>query len=316
MKIFLTGISGFVGAGVARYALSEGHEVSGLVRASTNRWRLADVEHRIDLRVGDLRDTEELRQILLDVLPDVVMHLGVYGAYPTQTDAGAILHTTVCGAYQILSSAKDAGVRLVVMAGSSSEYGTKDHPMREDERIDPNSYYAIAKATQTHLGQEFARKEGLPVVTLRLFSVYGPYEEPGRLVPTVIGRALVGANITLADPRIARDFVYLDDVARAFLVVADRPELSGRILNLGTGIQHTLGDVAEIVLRETESMSRVTTGTYAQRDFDTLTWVADMQTATRIPGYAPVTRLEDGLRETILWYRNHASHYSSQIHHD
>lgn len=316
MKIFLTGISGFVGAGVAHYALSEGHAVSGLVRASTNRWRLADVEHRIDLRVGDLRDSEELRQILLDVRPDVVMHLGVYGAYPTQSDAGTILHTTVCGAYQLLSAGKDAGVGMVVMAGSSSEYGTKDHPMREDERIDPNSYYAVAKAAQTHLGQEFARKEGLPVVTLRLFSVYGPYEEPGRLVPTVIGRALDGDEITLADPRIARDFVYLGDVARAFLVVAQRPELSGKVLNLGTGVQRTLGDVARIVLRETQSTSQVSSGTYEQREFDTMTWVADIKAASQVPGFVPTTSLEDGLRDTIRWYRDHTTHYSSQAHHD
>ena len=277
MKAFITGISGFVGAGLARHLLEQGWEVEGIVRESSNLWRLENIKDRTTLHRGDLLEKEVVSKILHASKPDALFHLAVYGAYATQKDEDKILSTTILSTLHLLHAAKDAGAKIFINTGSSSEYGTKDHPMNEEERIDPNSYYAVGKAAQTLLCQHFARSEKFPVITLRLFSVYGPVEEPGRLVPTAILNALVSQPIMLADPSIARDFVYLDDVSLAYALAAAKPELSGEVFNIGSGVQHNLGELAEVIIAGTGGGGGVSVGAYEKRSFDTTTWVADMQ---------------------------------------
>lgn len=308
-KVFITGISGFVGAGLARYLLELGYEVHGMVRTTSNLWRLLDIKNSIHLHEGDLLDDRSVTDTLNVVRPDVIFHFGVYGAYSTQKDADIILSTSILSTMHLLRSAKEVGVKMFVNAGSSSEYGTKDHPMREDERIDPNSYYAVGKSAQTHLCQHFARTEKFPVVTLRFFSVYGPFEEPGRLVPSVILNAFEDKDISLADRKIARDFIYLDDVIKACVLASQKPELSGEVFNLGTGVQHTLGELADVVIAHTGTQSKVVTGAYEQRSFDTHIWVADMQKTASLLGFTATDSFDNGVKKSIDWYKQHADLY-------
>ncbi len=309
MKAFITGISGFVGAGLARRLLGAGHEVHGIVRPTSNLWRLEGVTDSLHLHEGDLLEKESLVRALRAAHPEVVFHLGVYGAYSTQQDKEKILQSSILSTLSLLEAAKEVGVKVLVNTGSSSEYGTKDHPMREDERIDPNSYYAVGKAAQTLLCQHYGRAEKLPVLTLRLFSVYGQFEESGRLVPTVIMNALENKDIQLADPRIARDFVYLDDVSDAFILAAQKPELAGEVFNVGSGTQTTLREFADLVINETKSTSNLVEGAYEKRSFDTFSWVADMKKSEEQLGFTPRYDLNKGLKESIVWFTQHADKY-------
>ncbi|MDO8521214.1 MAG: NAD-dependent epimerase/dehydratase family protein, partial [bacterium] len=309
MKAFITGISGFVGAGLARRLLKEGHEVHGLVRSSTNLWRLEEIKTSLRLHEGDLLNKESMIRALQVAKPDVVFHPATYGAYPAQKDKRKILETSVFSTLTLLEAAKDVGVSMFLNTGSSSEYGTKDHPMQEGERIDPNSYYAVGKAAQTLLCQHFAHEEKFPVATLRLFSVYGQYEEPGRLVPTVILNAIQGKDISLADPRIARDFIYLEDVVDAYLIATKRPDLAGEIFNVGTGVQTTLNEFAHAVVAETKSGAKIVAGAYEKRDFDTFTWVADMEKTKKLLGFSARYNLTAGLKESIVWFQGHGNYY-------
>ncbi len=309
MKAFITGISGFVGAGLARHLLTNGNEVHGIVRGTSNLWRLEDIKNDLHLHEGDLLNKESVENILKEVKPEVIFHLAVYGAYPTQKDTDLILSTSILSTLHLMQVAKKVGVKMFVNTGSSSEYGTKDHPMREDERIDPNSYYAVGKAAATHLCQHFAKTEELPVLTMRLFSVYGPYEEPGRLAPILIQNALSGNDIQLADAKVARDFIYLYDVAEALRLAGEKPELSGEVLNLGSGVQSTLGEFADKVIALTKSSSQKVLGNYEKRSFDTYTWVADMSKTKSLLGFTPRYSLDTGLAENIEWFKQHAYNY-------
>ncbi len=308
-KVFITGISGFVGAGVARYFLGHGYEVHGLVRSTAPMWRLEDIKDKITLHIGDLLNKESIQRALQTAKPDIVLHLAVYGAYPSQKDADLILSTSLISTMHLLVVAKEVGVGVFVNTGSSSEYGTKDHPMNEADRIDPNSYYAIGKSAQTLLCQHFARQENFSVITLRLFSVYGPYEEPGRLVPTVALHALHDREINLADPSIARDFIYINDVAEAFRLASEHPSLSGEVVNIGSGVQHTLQDLADATMAITASKSRIVVGGYEKRSFDTHTWVSDTSKASSLLGFIPRYNLVQGLTESIAWFRQHEEYY-------
>lgn len=304
MKVFITGISGFVGAGIARQFVSKGMEVHGLIRPSSNMWRIADIQHNLNLHTGDLLDDESVREAITISKPDTILHLGVYGAYPSrQKEKDLIVKSTLLSTMTLLDIAKENGVKMFVNTGSSSEYGTKDHPMREDELIEPNSYYAVGKASQTLYCQQFAREEKLPTVTLRLFSVYGPYEEPTRFIPTLLSKVQKNEDVPLADPSIQRDFIYIDDVAEAYLAVMNKPELSGHIFNIGSGKGTSLQEAFDTAVRLTDSASKPIVGAYERRGFDTNIWVGDIRNAREAFGFNPRHTLETGLKATSDWMR-------------
>lgn len=306
MKVFITGITGFIGAGLARAMLSDGAEVHGLVRPSSDLWRITDIKDKLHLHSGDLFDAESVRVAIQEARPDTIFHLGVYGSHPAyEKDKDIIIRSSLLSTMALLDAAKENGVGIVINTGSSSEYGTKDHPMREDELIEPNSYYAVGKAAQTLYCQQFTREEKLPVITLRLFSVYGPQEDPTRFIPTLITKALANEDVPLADPTIARDFIYLDDVIDTYRAAANKPELSGEVFNVGTGTQHTLKEAFDTAVALTGSTSKALLGAYKNRDFDTNLWIADTNKARLQLGVAPRYSLEDGLRATIDWNKKH-----------
>jgi nucleoside-diphosphate-sugar epimerase len=305
MRVFITGIAGFVGSGLARSLVRHGVEVHGLVRPSSDLWRLEDTKDELHLHTGDMLDADSMRAAIKSARPDTILHLGVYGAYPTQKNRDLIMRSSLAATMTLLDAAKAEGVGMVVNTGSSSEYGTKDHPMREDELIEPNSYYAVGKAAQTLYCQQFARAENLPIVTLRLFSAYGPFEEPTRFIPTLIAKTLAGEDVPLADPNIARDFIFIDDIVDAYRAAAGRPELSGEVFNIGSGVQCTLQEAFDTTVTLTGSSSKALAGAYEKRSFDTSLWVADMEKTNSGLGFTAKHTLESGLAKTIEWTKTY-----------
>jgi nucleoside-diphosphate-sugar epimerase len=149
-----------------------------------------------------------------------------------------------------------------------------------------------------------ARAEHRPITTFRLFSVYGPYEEPTRLVPTLVRKCLAGEPLDLVAPETARDFVYVDDVVDAYLRIDALAKLSGEIINIGTGVQQTIRDVVKVVLTETGAHVECRWGAVEPRIWDSSIWVADCTKSKRLLDWRATTRLEQGLRATIEWTRS------------
>lgn len=309
MRAFITGAAGFVGANLVIRLIRLGTEVHILVRETSSLWRLQSIINELHIHVSDLNDSTRLHQLLQKIHPDIIYHLASHGAYHYQRNQKEILQTTIFGTLNLLNAAIATNVQIVINTGSSSEYGTKDHPMKEGELIEPNSYYAVGKSAQTLLCQQFAREEKLPVITLRLFSVYGPFEEPGRLVPTLIQRATLNQDLPLARPDTARDFIYVDDVVKAYLETARHPEHSGNIFNIGSGKQSSLEDIVSNIITITKSASRPIWNAYPSRPFDTSIWVADIQKSHNLLNFQATTSLEEGLRKHIKWFTEHKEAY-------
>jgi nucleoside-diphosphate-sugar epimerase len=299
--VLVTGGAGFVGACVIRELLARGHAVHALLRTETNPWRLGGVTGRLVRHRADLRDTAEVRSVVRAVKPGAVLHLAAHGAYESQKDARLILQTNVLGTHNLLESSAEAGVKVFVSTGSSSEYGYKSEPMREADRLEPNSIYAVAKAAQTHLCSLAARRGGMGVGVFRLFSAYGPWEEPTRLVPTVLRRARAGLPLEMVSPKTARDFVYVGDVVDALIDLPRVAGLRGEVINLGGGVQTTMRDVVDAVLELTGSRSEVRWGGMKARCWDTDRWCADVSVARRLLGWAPRHTLRQGLSKTLAW---------------
>lgn len=309
--VLVTGASGFVGACVVRALLERGERPHVLLRSQARLWRLAGVMNRLTIHQADLLDADATRSVLRAVRPAVVLHLAAHGAYESQDDARRILQTNILGSYNLLEASAEVGVRVFVSTGTSSEYGFKSEPMREEDRLEPNSFYAVAKAAQTHLCSLLARRQAMAVAVFRLFSVYGPWEEPTRLMPTLIRRALAGLPLEMVAPDVARDFVYVEDVVDALLDFPAAARLKGETVNLGTGIETSLRTVVEAVIELTGSRSEVRWGGMPPRQWDSSRWVADPSRARRLLGWAPRYNLQQGLAKMGAWMASNGDDYGN-----
>jgi UDP-glucose 4-epimerase len=299
--VLVTGAGGFIGACAVRSLLARGHSVHAVHRPGTDPWRLAGLRGAAHCHALDLGDADGVATLLQTVRPQAVLHLAAHGAYESQTDFREMLTSNVLATYHLLEISAGVGVRAFVNTGSSSEYGYKSEPMREADRVEPNSLYAVAKAAQTHLCQLLGRRLGMGTASFRLFSVFGPWEAPTRLVPTLIQRARADLPLEMVAPWVARDFVYVEDVLEALLDFPRVSELRGAVINLGTGVETTLSQVVTEVLELTGSRSEVHWGAMAARQWDTNRWVADPTEAARLLGWHPTHSLREGLVKMTAW---------------
>ena len=313
-RVLVTGASGFVGACLTRRLLREGHDVHVLVRPARQAWRLDNVGQDVVRHMANLEDEDAVTSCLRQARPEWVFHLAACGAYSHQTDATQIFRTNVLGTVNLVCAALAAGVEVLVNTGSSSEYGFKDHAPSETEPVEPNSEYAVAKASATCFCQFTARKERRRIPTLRLYSVYGPYEEPSRLIPTLIVNGLQGRLPRLVDPNIARDFVFVEEVCSAYLAAAQiEAKDPGPVYNVGSGHQTTIADAVAASRELFAIREEPDWGSYENRKWDTAIWVADPRRIALELGWRATVGFREGLAATAQWLRGspHLSRYQA-----
>lgn len=301
-RVLVTGGTGFVGANLVRRLLGEGHEVHLLLRPDHATWRIEDVRNDVRVYSADLLDREAVRKTVTDIRPEWVFHLAAYGAYASQDDVGRILETNLMATAGLVEACLRTGFESFVSAGSSSEYGFKDHAPRETDWLEPNSHYAVAKASATMFCRYTAQTHRCRITTLRLYSVYGPFEHPTRFLPTLIVHARRGKLPPLVNPDVSRDYVSARDVCSAFLRAAeDRSAEPGAVYNIGTGKQTSIREVVELARRAFGITEEPRWGTMPDRIWDTRTWVADASLARRELGWVPERGFEEGFAEMSAW---------------
>lgn len=313
--IIITGCTGFVGANLAKRLVNDGHNVHLFVRQEYKDWRIKNILPYVQVHRINLLDLELLRNIVAGIRPDWVFHLAAYGAYSWQGDLSLAVQTNFLGTVNLVEACRSAGFEAFINTGSSSEYGFKDHAPVETEGVDPNSYYAVTKASATLFCRYTAKRYNLYIPTLRLYSVYGPYEEPNRLIPTIILHGLKDLLPPLVDPEIGRDYVYMRDVEQAYLLLASQSvEMSGEIYNLGTGIQTSLREVVNVARRVFNLSVEPQWGTMPKREWDTTIWRANNANLLGA-GWQPEFTFEQGFRLTVDWFQNHPEllkHYTNR----
>lgn len=304
-RSIITGATGFVGANLARRLLAEGHDVHLLVRHDHASWRIDEIKSDVEYHEVDLSDNEMVERVVKSIRPEQVFHLAAHGAYASQTDARRMIETNIGGTFNLIQACLAVGFEAFVNAGSSSEYGFKSFAPPESELLEPNSCYAVTKASATLFCRHIAQQHQVNITTLRLYSVFGPYEEPTRLIPALIMRGLEGALPPLANPSAAHDFVYVDDVCDAFLLAAKKTgDRLGSIYNVGTGKQTTLGEAVEIACRVMSVEAEPEWNSMPGREWDTETWAANSQKIMEELGWHPRYTFEGGFTRTLDWFRD------------
>lgn len=303
-RVILTGGTGFVGANLARRLLCDGHEVHLLVRPNYQSWRIDKIRSDVRLHELHLHETEAVARVVSRVRPDWVFHLAVHGAYSWQTDWEQMVRTNIQGTMSLVSACLNTGFEAFINTGSSSEYGFKDHAPAESEPIEPNSHYAVTKAAATMFCRHTAQSRRVLMPTLRLYSVFGPYEDPGRLLPTLIMRGLKGELPPLADPNVARDFVYVDDVVDAYLLAANvRTPEWGPIYNVGSSVQTTLRDAVAVARQVLNIGAEPVWNTTPNRSWDANVWVSDNRKIRAQLSWEPHSTFAEGFRWMVDWFR-------------
>jgi len=294
-RVLVTGAAGFIGANLVRRLLTDGHEVHGFAHKDTN-WRLAAVGLPVYHTTFEYWDA--IYEYLHEIAPEWIFHLAAYGVYPWQTSIKEMANTNIVGTAHLLKACMEVGFEAFVQAGSSVEYGFIDHAPDENERVAPNTDYGLTKAIATRYAHEVSDS----ITTLRLYSPYGPYEAPTRLIPTLIEHGLRGELPPMANPDNARDFVHVDDVCDAFIRAASMPH-GGQIYNVGTGVQTTLREVVTVGKRLMNVEAEPVWNTADNRVWDTSVWVANNAKIKEQLGWQPHYTFEQGLQATIDWTR-------------
>jgi nucleoside-diphosphate-sugar epimerase len=302
-RVLVTGASGFVGSVLVRRLLSDGHAVHALVRPGSERWRLDGLD--VPLVEVDLADGAAVADTVAAVRPEWIFHLAAHGAYPSQRDLRQMVESNLLGTIYLVEACLENGFETLVNTGSSSEYGFTDHAPSESEPPHPNSDYAVTKLSATLYCRATAQQRGARIPTLRLYSVYGPYEDPTRLVPALAVHGLAGALPPLVSPDVSRDFVFVEDVVDAYVAAASsKTGEPGAIYNVGTGAQVTVAQAVETARNVLSIGAEPRWGTLPNRSWDTSVWISDPRKIERELGWRAKTGFEDGFRRFVDWMKS------------
>jgi nucleoside-diphosphate-sugar epimerase len=303
-RLLVTGASGFIGACLVRRLVAAGRAVHVLLRPGPPPPRLAGLESQYVTHHADLRDADAVRSAVESCQPETVYHLAAHGTRSGQLGRTAIFASNLLGTAHLLDALDGYDYRAFVHAGSSSEYGPVDRPMREDDPPRPRTDYGVAKAAATLLCQAEAYR-GRPVVTVRIFSAYGPFEEPNRLASSVMAACLRGDLPRVTQGHQPRDWIYVDDVLDLLETTAAAPRVEGAILHAGTGRRQSVRDLVEAVIAACPVGHRMPIyGAYPDRPDEPAVWVADVARTSLLTGWTPRVGLAEGARRMWQWFIN------------
>lgn len=309
MRVLVTGATGFVGSCLTRRLAFQKHEVHVFTRSRSDRWRIEDLSECLHSHLVDLRDADLVEKTVGQIRPAIICHLATHGGFAHQKDTSAILEANLTGTVNLLRACEKIKFDCFINTGSSSEYGIKPGSIAEEDFLEPVGDYGVSKAAASLFCRSRALERGLPVVTLRLFSPYGPWDDQLRLIPYVIKSLLRGESPELSTPASVRDYIYIDDVLNAYLKVINLPAAGGAIFNVGSGRQYSLGEVVAVISEIIGTGIKPVWGKAAAQRPEPLSWRADIGKAERELGWRPSLPLRAGLARTVSWFKKNLHLY-------
>lgn len=316
-RVLVTGAGGFIGSHLVAELVKRGASVRALIRYTSRgdrgalAWLDGDLDDQVEVVLGDVRDAESVAAATEGV--DVVLHLAAQIAIPySYVNPRDFFETNVLGTFNVARAALDNGVGRVVHTSTSEVYGTAQTvPITEDHPLETQSPYAASKLGADKLIDSFHRSFDLPATVLRPFNTYGPHQSARAVIPTIITQALAGGVVRLGslDPR--RDMTFVTDTAAGFIAAAESDAALGRTVQLGTGTDHSIGEivttVGEIVGRELEvelDEQRV-----RPPESEVMRLISSPALARELMGWEPTVDLRAGLERTLRWIEANLHRY-------
>lgn len=299
--ILITGAGGFVGSHLLKNLIEIRDDVFGTTRTSDS-WRLKALGIPSSIKI-DLTDKVKFHALLESIKPKVVFNLAAYGAYSHQNLIDLTYEVNI-GVVETLSEWCARNSSILIQAGSSSEYGTNCAAPLETDSCLPNSRYAVSKLAATNLLAHLSDSTGLVAAVVRLYSIYGPLEDPTRLVPTLIRNGLNLELPEFASQEVTRDFVYVDEAVNAFVMVGVylSKNKSFEIFNVATGSPTSMAEVASTA-KSLFGIDKASIFRNNFRKWDLSNWFGNAKKIKSFVGWVHSVQFIDGLRITTDWYR-------------
>jgi len=321
MKVLVTGAGGFIGSHLCEALVENGYEVKAFVRYnSRNFWGWLETslyKEEMEIISGDIRDFDIIKNTVKNV--DVIFHLAALIGIPySYISPLAYVKTNIEGTYNILQAARELGVEKVIHTSTSEVYGTAQFtPITEEHPVNPQSPYAATKASADFLVLSFYHSFDLPIAVTRPFNTYGPRQSARAVIPAIITQILSGKRkIKLGSLHPTRDLTYIKDTVEGFIAVAESEKSIGKIINIGSKFEMSIGDLAKLIAKLLNAKIRIEKeekrGRPEKSEVERL-W-ADNKKAKELLGWSPKYTLEEGLKGTVEWFKTNLHLYKPEIY--
>ena len=309
VRVLVTGASGFLGSHATDSLVARGADVHVFIRNTSSTALLADVKDRIAIHCGDITDYASLLRCFQSSKPEVVFHLaGDASARRSEGGWDAVrrsIETNLLGTINVLRAASESeGVKSVVRVGGLEEYGHSPTPFLEENREQPVSAYSAAQVSAAHFCQALQPDLAFQVLTIRPALIYGPRQALRFFIPQLIESCLSGNDFDMTDGTQSRDLVYVDDVVDGLMLAGMKEDQRGAVINLSSGKEHAISEIADQVVRLTGSSIRLRRGSRPTSHSDLKHLVGSTEHAEQTLGWRSRTGLIEGLARTIEWHRN------------
>lgn len=291
-KIMITGASGFLGTHLCRRLCERNGEVH-----ATSRTKRSNLKGGPIWWQTDFDDLGAVRSLFETVKPDIIFHLsGLASAHQAVEFVLPTFHSLLTSTVNLLTVATEVGCRRIVLAGSLNE------PQLDDHEMIPSSPYAAAKWASSGYGRMFHALYGTPLVIVRTFMTYGPGQDSRKLIPSVVLSLLKGESPKLSSGQWNADWIYIDDVIEGFLAAAQVPQIEGSTLDLGSGTLVTVRELVEKVVRFAGCSTQPLFGVLPDRVLEPALKAEVLRTFEKLC-WKPTVSLENGLQQTVEWYK-------------
>ncbi|OGR69931.1 MAG: NAD-dependent dehydratase [Elusimicrobia bacterium GWD2_63_28] len=324
-KILVTGADGFIGSHLVEALLEKGHAVKAFVYYNSfNSWGWLDTLpnaklKNIEIFAGDVRDPNGVRQAMKGC--DSVFHLAALIGIPfSYHSPDSYVDTNVKGTLNILQAARDLSLSKVVVTSTSEVYGTARYvPIDEAHPLQGQSPYSASKIGADKIAESFNLSFGLPVVTARPFNTYGPRQSARAIIPTIISQLMAGAKeIKLGSLHPTRDLNFVSDTCAGFIALAGCKAAEGKVINIGSGQEISIGDLAKLVMNITGRHAKIVTSAERSRPAksEVERLLCGNKLIKKLTGWKPRVSLEEGIERTAKWFTDPANlaRYKSDIY--
>ena len=307
-KVLVTGADGFIGSHLVEMLVDKGYDVKALSQYNSfNSWGWLDsinCKKDIEILSGDIRDLNFCKIISKDV--DIIFHLAALIAIPySYISPDSYLETNVRGTLNICQAAKENGVSRLIHTSTSEVYGTAKYvPIDEKHPLQPQSPYSASKIAADAMAMSFFNSYDLPVTTVRPFNTYGPRQSARAVIPTIITQIASGQkNIKLGDTLPTRDFNYVEDCCRGFIMIVENQKTIGEIINIGSNFEISIFDTLNLIKELMSSDINLILDEQRKRPLNSEVYRlwCDNKKIKDLVGFKPQTNIRNGLKKTIDW---------------
>ena len=317
-KTLVTGAGGFIGSHLAEELVRMGEDVRAFIRYNSRDERglleylPKEIQGQLEVIPGDLLDPNGVRKAVRGC--SKIFHLGALIAIPySYVHPFDFVQANVVGTAHLLNACLDnEGLERIIHTSTSEVYGTAQYtPIDEKHPLQAQSPYAASKIAADKLAESYYLSFNLPIAILRPFNTFGPRQSLRAIIPTIISQAIGNQKILLGNIKPRRDFLFVKDTVQGFVGMGKCNEAVGRVVNIGTGRDLSIGELAKKIVELTGKGGKVEIEDrrFRPEKSEVMQLLADTRLAQKLFGWAPRYSLEDGLKETIGWYRENLSRF-------